>query len=211
MKILKKLQLLLMMLLAVFAFASCSESEGDSEEYADWQNTNEAYFTQLYNTTRSKIASGDTSWKVLRTWSKTADAADFKGAAEDNIVVNVLEEGSGSGCPLYTDSVYVHYSGRLLPSKSYDGGLVFDKSYYGTFDITTAKPAAFKASGLADGFTTALLNMHIGDYWRVYIPYQLGYGASTSSSGSIPAYSTLVFDIRLVGYSRPGAGVVTKW
>ena len=37
--------------------------------------------------------------------------------------------------------------------------------------------------------------MHRGDYWRVTIPYQLGYG--TSDNGAIPAYSTLIFDLWL--------------
>jgi FKBP-type peptidyl-prolyl cis-trans isomerase FklB len=51
---------------------------------------------------------------------------------------------------------------------------------------------------VVSGFTTALLNMHPGDYWRVTIPYQLGYGAT--ASGSVPAYSTLIFEIKLVEF-----------
>jgi len=44
--------------------------------------------------------------------------------------------------------------------------------------------------------------MHIGDRWKVYMPYQLAYGESGSSS--IPGYSTLVFDMTLVAYYRAG-------
>ena len=55
---------------------------------------------------------------------------------------------------------------------------------------------------LVDGFTTALMSMHRGDHWTVYIPHQLGYG--TSASGTVPAYSTLIFDLRLVDFSHPG-------
>ena len=47
-----------------------------------------------------------------------------------------------------------------------------------------------------EGFQIALLNMHIGDRWVVYIPYELGYGKRTS--GPIPAFSTLVFEIELI-------------
>jgi len=62
-------------------------------------------------------------------------------------------------------------------------------------------------SGVVDGFTTALQHMRKGDRWKVYIPYQLGYGESANSS--IPGYSTLVFDITLnnfwhVGETVPG-------
>jgi FKBP-type peptidyl-prolyl cis-trans isomerase FklB len=41
-----------------------------------------------------------------------------------------------------------------------------------------------------------------GDIWRIYIPYTLGYG--TSNSSTIPAYSTLIFDVNLVGFTPAG-------
>jgi FKBP-type peptidyl-prolyl cis-trans isomerase FklB len=51
------------------------------------------------------------------------------------------------------------------------------------------------------GFTTALMNMHIGDRWRVYIPYQLGYGSLAKPTCS---YSNLIFDVALVDFWHPG-------
>ena len=58
---------------------------------------------------------------------------------------------------------------------------------------------------LRQGFVTALLHMHSGDRWRVYIPYQLGY--NTTEKTGIPAYSTLIFDLALIDFtpSRPDA------
>jgi FKBP-type peptidyl-prolyl cis-trans isomerase FklB len=38
--------------------------------------------------------------------------------------------------------------------------------------------------------------MHVGDSVEVVIPYQLGYG--TTITGSIPPYSMLKFNMRLV-------------
>jgi FKBP-type peptidyl-prolyl cis-trans isomerase FklB len=38
--------------------------------------------------------------------------------------------------------------------------------------------------------------MPVGSKWRVYIPYYLAYGSSGSTS--IPAYSTLIFDMKLL-------------
>ena len=44
--------------------------------------------------------------------------------------------------------------------------------------------------------------MHRGDYWRIYVPSDLGYGSSATSS--IPAYSVLIFDLTLVDFSPVG-------
>ena len=101
-------------------------------------------------------------------------------AHTDCILVDRIEEGMGGNSPYYNDSVVIHYSGHLLPSTSYPSGMVFDKSY------------------LVPGFSTALQHMHRGDHWRVTIPHQLAYGAN--ANGSIPAYSTLIFDIWLVDF-----------
>ncbi len=203
-----KIHLIILYLLALLApvglLSSCSESDNEEEEFPNWKKTNEQYFNNLYAMAKSSADMGDKSWKVIRKWSLEESTAKDP---YDYIVVNVLENGTGSGCPLYTDSVKVHYEGRLLPSTSYPDGYVFDKSFTGEFNPATALPAKFAVSGMIDGFTTALQYMHIGDRWKVYIPYQLGYGKT--ASGSIPAYSTstLVFDVTLVSYYRAGVEV----
>jgi FKBP-type peptidyl-prolyl cis-trans isomerase FklB len=187
-----------------FAMAACSENDDSVEEFPDWQSTNETYYDRLYATTKQKIEDGDTSWKIIRSWTLESDAATKPA---DYIIAHVESEGTADVKPFYTDSVRVHYSGHLLPSTSYTNGYVFDKSYTGTFYEETAVPSQFLVSGLVTGFTTALLNMNLGDRWTVYVPYQLGYG--TEATSSIPAYSTLVFDIDLVGIYRAGADVPT--
>lgn len=177
--------------------SSCSESDGEAPEFDDWQAKNEAYFDQKYNEVKSIIAGGSTEWKIFRSWSLEESVATH---SYDNILVDVLQSGNGSGCPLYTDSVKVHYCGRLLPSRSYVDGYMFDKSWNGTeLNDSTDIPSKFGVAGLVPGFSTALMQMHIGDVWRVYIPHQLAYG-SQSTPGA--AYSTLIFDIKLVAYYR---------
>ena len=188
------------LVLSSFFFTACGESEDDAGEFDNWQERNETYFNNIYNQAKN----GGSGMKVFTQWSLNEEVAT---AAEDHIVVKVLESGTGSGCPIYTDSVQIHYRGRLIPSTSYTEGYVFDQSYSGEYDLQTLKPATFAVNALIDGFTTALMNMHIGDHWRVYIPYQLGYGATSSSSSTIPAYSTLVFDIALVAYYHVGTAV----
>ena len=196
----KKTYHVLVLLCAVLFVASCKEVDDTVEEFPNWQAVNEAKFTELYNTAKQKIAAGDTSWKIIKQWSMPAEPTDFNVKPENCIVVEVIKEGTGSGCPIYSDAVRCHYQGRLLPSTSYKDGMVFDQSYYGTFNEATAEPSRFSVSSVVDGFSTALQNMHIGDAWRVYIPYQLGYGNTQSEGSSIPACSTLIFEIRLVKY-----------
>lgn len=188
--------------LALTCLWSCGESDGAEEEFADWQATNEQYFSSLYSKRRSAISNGDGAWKIITQWSMNDSIATD---AADHIIVEVLETGTGSGCPMYTDSVKVHYEGRLIPSKTYTSGYVFDKSFSGEYNPDTSLPSKMAVSGVVDGFATALQNMHIGDRWRVYIPYQLGYGTTTSNS--IPAYSTLIFDITLAAYYKAGTKV----
>lgn len=188
------------LILLAFVFASCSETSEEDNEFSDWKNRNESYFNGLYEQAKAAVSSGSSEWKVLTKWSLNDNVAT---AAANHVVVKVLEAGTGSGCPLFTDSVRVHYRGNLMPSASYPSGYQFDSSWTGDYNIHTAKPTEFCLSGqIIDGFATALLNMHIGDRWLVYIPYQLGYGVN--GSGTIPGYSTLVFDITLVGYYRVG-------
>ena len=178
---------------------SCSESDEEKSEFDNWQERNETYFNEVYNRAKNSSSS---EWAVYTKWSLNDDVA---ANPKDHIVVQVLERGTGSGCPLYTDSVRIHYSGRLMPTASYAQGYEFDKSWTDSYNPAVSKPLTSVVNGFVDGFSTAIMNMHIGDRWRVYIPYQLGYG--TTASGSVPAYSTLIFDLTLVAYNHPGAGV----
>ncbi len=190
-------------------FSSCSEENDEVEEFPDWQETNDEYFTSVYNEATRLISYGDPTWKVFLNWALPEENSAFAAGMEDYIVVEVLEEGMGSGCPLYTDNAWVHYRGRLLPSVSYPSGYIFDQSYYGDFNEQTASPVSFLVSDLIDGFTTALMNMHIGDYWRVYIPYNLGYGEY--GSGAIPGYSVLIFELKLVAYAHADVDLPVTW
>lgn len=182
---------------------SCSEKDNSVVEFENWQEVNENYFNNLYTQTRQKIANNDKQWKILTLWSLQDSIATYP---YNHIIVHVLEEGTGSACPMYTDSVRADYSGRLLPSASFSTGYVFDKSYSGTFDPATATPSTFKCSSLTGGFATAIMNMHIGDHWEIYVPYQLGYGVNGSSDTNgktiIPGYSTLIFDVTLKAFYR---------
>ena len=206
MRMQSKINLLLLTLFAALALVSCKESDDEVEEFPEWKKKNEQFFSNKFNMARQQ---GSSQWKVFKSYTNSDDTAE---SPENSIIVKVLQEGNGSGCPLFTDTVRVHYRGQLLASTSYvdssdqELGYVFDKSWNtDTFSPDISTPSKFAVSAVVDGFATALQHMHIGDRWLVYIPYKLGYGELDQNS--IPAYSTLVFDIMLAAYYRPGTTV----
>ena len=182
-------------LISHFSFLiSCSESDDDTsvEEYPDWQARNDAFFASL----EDSLSHDGNTWKKIKSFTKDDKTA---GINTEYVYVKVLEENPYSeGSPIYTDTVRVAYRGRLLPSTTYSEGYVFDQTYVGDYNFHTSSVLDDAVSSFANGFATALLHMRKGDRWRVYIPYQLGYGVSGSTG--IPGYSVLVFDMVLIDY-----------
>lgn len=195
----------LMAFVGVISMTSCSESDGEEGEYDNWEKRNEAYFNSIYTQAETAINSGDNSWKIIRTYTKDELTAKAK---TDFIVVHVETEGTGTESPIYSDKVRVHYRGNYMPSASYKDGYQFESTWTGEYNLKTMKPTDISVSEKGSGFSTALMNMHKGDRWTVYIPYTLGYGTSdyqkSSSSPTIPGYSTLRFDLTLVDYIHAG-------
>lgn len=119
-----------------------------------------------------------------------ADNAKAEGVkvTKSGLQYKVIEEGTGEK-PGPNDVVTVHYQGRLID------GTVFDaSSKHGT------EPASFRADQVIKGWTEALTMMPVGSKWRLYIPQELAYGER--QAGQIPPYSTLIFDVELVGIDK---------
>jgi len=114
-------------------------------------------------------------------------------AENDDVVVldsglqyMVLESGENAApSPTTSDSVLAHYHG------TFTDGTVFDSS------VERGEPAQFGVTQVIAGWTEALQLMKVGDKWRLFIPYSLGYG-ETGSPPVIPPFSTLVFDVELL-------------
>ena len=105
-------------------------------------------------------------------------------ALPGGIYYKVLETGEGTISPGARSIVTVHYTGSLID------GRIFDNSYERNC------PDALRLSDVIVGWQVALQKMHVGDKWIIYIPYTLGYG--NKNTDSIPAYSTLVFEVKLL-------------
>ena len=185
---------ILLLSLLLLSYTACSEDDSATDEYADWQERNAAMTDQW---------AANSSLRKIRVYTQDDTTT---GKSMDYIYVQVLETGDGTESPLFTDTVRVAYRGRMIPTTNYANGYVFDETYLGDFSWHTAGMSTMSIGGgsttVVSGFATALMNMRKGDRWLVYIPYQLGYNAS--SQGSVIAYSNLIFDIALLDFWHPG-------
>lgn len=59
-----------MLFIAVSLLSSCSETDDENTEFADWQNRNEAYFMDKYADILAKKAAGVTNVDTVRCYSK---------------------------------------------------------------------------------------------------------------------------------------------
>ncbi len=94
-----------------------------------------------------------------------------------------VSEGNGKK-PKATDRVKVHYTGTLID------GTKFDSS------VDRGEPITFALNQVIPGWTEGLQLMDEGSKYILYIPYNLGYGEQPA--GSIPAGSTLIFEVELL-------------
>lgn len=88
------------------------------------------------------------------------------------------------------DNVSVHYAGRLL------SGAPFDNSY------DRGNPFGFPLGGgrVIKGWDEGIAYLEVGDSATLIIPANLGYGSTDRPT--IPANSTLIFDVQLVDVKK---------
>ncbi len=147
------------------------------------------------------------SWAVLSSSKcndKTADSANNSNsegtAAEGAHSTDTVTTASGlkyiiwkkgKGLKAETgDNVFVHYAGRLL------SGAPFDNSY------DRGKPFDFPLGGgrVIKGWDEGIAYLTVGDSATLIIPANLGYGSVDRPS--IPANSTLIFDVQLMDVKK---------
>ena len=182
--------------LSVLGLASCTEEDDEAFDEGTWRAVNEAYFEQAYQAHPEKSESSF----ILPSWTQPASLSLSDIDHTKSVLVDVVKDGTGDKSPYYTDTVLVHYVGRLIPTEGYPDGYEFDKSYLSAYDPDVDVPYKVAVNGVVEGFSTALQHMNRGDEWIVTVPYQLGYGTSGSGTVVIPGYSTLIFQIRLVDF-----------
>jgi FKBP-type peptidyl-prolyl cis-trans isomerase len=95
----------------------------------------------------------------------------------------IVQPGKGA-YPKPTDTVKVHYTGKLL------NGTTFDSS------VQRGEPVDIQLDQVIPGWAEGLQKINQGGKIRLYIPPDLAYG--DSGQGAIPPGAVLVFDIELL-------------
>ncbi|MDE6440579.1 MAG: FKBP-type peptidyl-prolyl cis-trans isomerase [Bacteroidales bacterium] len=169
-----------------FRKAVKGEESGVSDEDANrilsaWQNKmqQEMQARQMEESLKEAAANKEAGRKFMEENAKqegvqqTASGLQYK--------VNVMGTGAK---PAATDRVKVHYEGRLLSGEKFDSS------------IDRGEPTSFPLNAVIKGWTEGLQLMPVGSKFTFYIPAELGYGDRAVST--IPAGSTLVFDVELI-------------
>nr|WP_325289394.1 FKBP-type peptidyl-prolyl cis-trans isomerase [uncultured Bacteroides sp.] len=113
---------------------------------------------------------------------------------ESGLQYKILTKGTGA-IPADTSYVQVNYKGTLID------GTEFDSSYKRKDKDGKSQPATFRANQVIKGWTEALTMMPVGSKWELYIPYDLAYG-SRATGANIKPFSTLIFEVELVGIGK---------
>jgi FKBP-type peptidyl-prolyl cis-trans isomerase FkpA len=102
----------------------------------------------------------------------------------------VINAGSGPK-PTAEDTVTVHYRGTLID------GSEFDASY------KHGQPISFPLNRVIPGWTEGLQLMSPGAKYKLFIPYNLGYGLQ-GSPPVIPGGAALIFEVELLDVKKAG-------
>ncbi|NUY55251.1 FKBP-type peptidyl-prolyl cis-trans isomerase FkpA [Salinivibrio sp. MA440] len=114
-----------------------------------------------------------------------ADFAQQDGVKETDSGLLYKVDSMGEGDkPAAEDTVVVHYKGTLTD------GTQFDSSY------DRGEPATFPLNRVIPGWTEGVQLMPVGSKFTFVVPPELAYG--DQDTASIPANSTLVFDVELL-------------
>ena len=103
---------------------------------------------------------------------------------DSGLQYKVVKAGEGES-PSETDTVKVHYTGKLINGKTFDSS------------VQRGQPATFRVGQVIKGWQEGIQKMKTGGKWMLYIPSDLAYGAN-GSPGAIGPHQVLVFEVELL-------------
>ena len=170
----------------VFGLAACTDASSSSSpapaeiDYSACSTDDSA--DQNANVDRS----GTGNFPAVSGEETPVIAAGSGSEPTSKVLVKTLKQGDGAlVCPGAT--IKANYVGTLWD------GTVFDSSY------KRGEPSEFSLDQVVKGWTYGLAHTHVGDRVELIIPASLGYG--NQARGNIPANSTLVFVVDVLGAS----------
>ncbi|KAA6314759.1 FKBP-type 22 kDa peptidyl-prolyl cis-trans isomerase [termite gut metagenome] len=174
----KKKIYLPVLLLSSFAcmYVSCEETE-ETGKYDNWQARNEAFIDSL-----QQVYDAKTDPELL-------SVVDSRDKSQKIFYKKRIRAEEETLSPYFTSKVTVFYRGMLINEE------VFEQNFTEDIPSEFDTPASFIVSNVINGWIEILQRMKTGERWEVYIPWKSAYGST--GSGSIPGYSTLIFDVLL--------------
>ncbi len=156
----------------------------DQDGVLDWtlEEANAFIQTELQKKQESKDAEAKQGGVDYLEQNKAKEGVQITASG---LQYEVLVEGTGA-TPDANDEVTVHYTGTLID------GTVFDSS------VERGTPATFGVNRVIPGWTEGLQLMKEGGKMRFVIPQELAYGGRQAPGGTIPAFSTLIFEVELI-------------
>ena len=173
---LKGLFLSFSLILSLGLLTACDQNAPD-EAKSEYRVKNEKYVEDI---------SADAAYRKL--------AFDFSPYAVYYKVIQGLSEGAKAQRPLQNSQVEYKYTLKLISGEVLETDEIVKSWIY-------RQEGNQRPESMIRGMQLALQHMSVGEKWEVVIPWQLGYGAYTyggSSSSSIPAFSTLIFEVSLL-------------
>lgn len=163
----------------LFLLSSCLNSDDDDYgDYEEWRTQNIEYIEKA----ESETAGGGKRYeKVIPPWDQSSFVLMQWHSNR--------AETAGNLTPLDNSTVDLKYLLTNIEGDTIDSS--YSQTQYGD-SIFRCQP-----SNMVTGFWIAVTNMHVGDSVTAVMPYTVGYGAYGSSS--VLPYSTLIFQIKLVG------------
>ena len=129
-------------------------------------------------------AEGETNKKTGEAFLAENGKKEGVKATASGLQYQVITEGKGKN-PKATDTVKVHYEGKLLD------GSVFDSS------VARGAPATFPLNAVIPGWTEGLQLMTPGSKYKLFIPSNLAYG-ERGAGNKIGPNAVLTFEVELL-------------
>lgn len=136
----------------------------------------------------NKTTTTDTTQSAANQTTNTASSSQPSNNSTNKTSMDIktIKPGTGSQEAKAGDKVTVHYVGTLTNGTKFDSSR--DRNQPFTFTLGAGQVIA--------GWDQGVAGMKIGEKRILTIPPELGYGSQ--SIGSIPANSTLVFEVELL-------------
>jgi len=157
---------------------------GGADSSTDTQQIAFAYMT------KNKQAVGDANAAKAQAFLAANKSKPGIITTASGLQYKILAPGSGQS-PKATDTVSVHYTGKLLDGTEFDGT-----------DLRNNEPASFGVNQVIQGWQEALLLMKPGAKYQLFIPPALAY--DRTSEDPIPPGSLLVFTVELLKVGAAG-------